>query len=217
MTTLKSYLEAIDFKITGGSDFGWSCYGENARYLDCSDSEGSDGSYSVHAIFDSATQQVYAMEAWDYVNDREYRWIDPDFVKAHNREAHRRDFDHQESFDGRKFIEIEVAEDILEKISAIVAGDEYDTRIQVPVDLPEDVMFTLMKEAHEKDMTFNELMEDILKRAIERAKFGAALNDQTELVESLEDSLDLRDEYDFSDGRKGPVAAMKAKKKKGTK
>ena len=205
MTTLKSYLEAINFKITGGSDFGWNCYGENARYLDCSDSESADGDYSVHAIFDSDTQRVFALEAWDYVNDREYRWIDPSFVKAHNREAHDRDFDHRESCDGRKFIEIEVAEDILEKISAIVAGADYDTRIQVPVELPEDVMFTLMKEAHEKDMTFNELMEDILKKAIDQVKFGRASEYQNELLESLEDSLNI------------PVAAMTAKKKKKSK
>lgn len=205
MNLLKSYLEAIDYKITGGSEYGWNCFGENARYLDCADSESSDGTYSVHAIFDSVTQEVYAMEAWDYTNDREYRWINPDFVQAHKDEADSRDFDHEESFDGRKFIELEVEEDILEKITAIVAGADYDTRVKVPLNLPDDVLFGLMKQAHERDLTLNQLMEEVLLEAIEREKFCRAIDNQKELVESLEESS------------KPSLAMMTAKKRKKSK
>ena len=69
---LKDFLEAIDYKITGGSEYSWTCFGPDARYLDCIDDEGSSESrYSINAIFDSEDQTVYAFELWDYENNRE--------------------------------------------------------------------------------------------------------------------------------------------------
>jgi hypothetical protein len=59
-----------------------------------------------------------------------------------------------------------VAEDMLEKARAIAAEEEYDTRVQVPVDFTDQEMLTYMKLAHELDITFNELVERALKEAI---------------------------------------------------
>ena len=165
MITLKNYLEAIDFKITEGSDFGWKCYGSDARYLDC---QGSDlnKDYSISAVFDSKTQRVYAMEAWDYRNDREYRWIDPEFRKAHREECKKHNVIVDESFDDHEYIEIEVPEDILDKISAIVNNKSYDTRVKVPIDFSDEDLLQYMKIAHERDITFNQLVEEALREAI---------------------------------------------------
>lgn len=198
---LKDFLEAIDFKITEGSNYGWDCYGPDARYLDSY----KDDEYSISAVFDSKNQLVYAVELWDYINHREYRWQHPDFKEAYQAEAEEREIDPKESLDDSKYIDLEVAEDILEKISAMVAGEEYDTRVKVPVEFDDEELFKLMKLAHDRDITFNQLVEDALKIAIEEYK--------------LRDGLDnlwpeeMRDEYDFSEGTKGPVAAMTASKK----
>lgn len=206
MIHIKDFLTAIDHKITGGSEYGWDCYGSNARYLDCLHSEGADGEYSVHAIFDSVTQQIYEIQAWDYVNDREYRWIDPDFVADHNAESTKRGIDIKESLDDRQYIDLDLVEDILEKISAIVAGEEYDSRVKVPVNFTDTELLTYMKMAHERDMTFNQFVEMVLKQAI-----GQQLKDE---LDDIWPDDDMREEYDFSDGVRGP-AAMTAKKKKG--
>ncbi len=139
MITIKEYLEAVDFKITGGSEYQWKCYGPNARYLDSADNEGL-GTYSVSAIFDSVDQTVYAVELWDYENNREYRWINPGYVKAHMKACAKNNVDVYESMDGRNFIDLDVAGDILEKISKIVAGEPYDTRVQVEVDFSDEDM-----------------------------------------------------------------------------
>jgi hypothetical protein len=172
MITLKEYLEAIDYKITGGSDFGWQCFGPNARYLDCNDSEGADGNYSVNALFDSVTQTIYSIEVWDYVNNREYRWFNPDYKFGYEDESSGRGIDFDESIDGRKYIDLDLAEDILEKITAIVAGKEYDSRVKVPVDFSDEELLKYMKLAHERDMTFNEFVEEALRFAIEEFKNG---------------------------------------------
>lgn len=166
MTTLKAYLEAIDYKINEGSDYGWNCYGPNARYLDSNRND----QYSISAIFDSVDQTVYSIEAWDYKNNRTYRWVNPDFDKKFRKESKKRGIDPDESFDGQKYIIVEVAEDILEKISAIVAGNDYDTRIQVPLDLDDEMLYNLMTLAHKRDITLNALVEEILLEEIEKAK-----------------------------------------------
>lgn len=168
MITLKDYLEAVDYKVTGGSDFGWDCYGPNARYLD-SESENLN-EYSAHAIFDAVDQTVYSVEAWDYVNDRYYRWIHPAYVKAHMKACAKHNVDVYNAFDNVDFTEIDVAADILEKTKAIVLQKPYDTRIQVEVDFTDEDMLKYMKLAHSMDITFNELVEQALREAINAAE-----------------------------------------------
>lgn len=172
MTLLKEFIEAIEYKITGGSEYHWDCFGHNARYLDCVDNEGIDGTYSINAVFDGVDQTVYIIEVWDYVNDREYIWINPEFQKAYRKESKKRDVDPDESLDGKKYIQLELVEDILEKISKIVNGEEYDTRIKIPVDFSDEDLLKYMKLAHDLDITFNELVERAVKEAIEHHEFN---------------------------------------------
>ncbi len=168
MITLQEFLEAIEFKITEGSDYGWNCYGPNARHLDSY----KEDCYSISAIFDNQDQFVYAVEAWDYVNNREYRWISPDYIDSFRKEAKEREIDPNESLDNSRFIDLDVPEDILEKINAMVAGKEYDTRVKVPVDFSDEDLLQYMKLAHEMDITFNELVERAIKRAIEECELN---------------------------------------------
>lgn len=167
MTHLEDFIKAVEYKITGGSEYTWPCFGDNARYLDCADNEGVNGTYSISAVFDSQTQQVYIIEAWDYKNDREYRWIDPDYVNEHNAYSKKMKVDIRESLDGRNYIDLELLDDILEKINALVNGLEYDERIKVPVNLSDDTLYDLMKLAHEEDITFNQLVNNLLQQAID--------------------------------------------------
>lgn len=43
-----------------------------------------------------------------------------------------------------------------------------DDRETVEVDLPEDVLFTLMLQAHEQDITLNQHVNNILREQLER-------------------------------------------------
>ena len=51
---------------------------------------------------------------------------------------------------------------------AIKAGEEYDTRVSIPIDLPEEELMVLFKMAHERDMTFNDFVEQVLREQLER-------------------------------------------------
>lgn len=163
MISMQDYMEAIQYKITGGSEYQWQCFGSNARYLDCE----SHDYFTVNIVYDTVTQEVYSMEVWDYQADRTYRWINPDYLEAYKQDCENHNVDFRNAFDDQNYIDLEVEDDILEKARAVVAGEEYDTRIQVPLDLPKESIHELMMQAHLHDMTLNEYVEAILVKAMD--------------------------------------------------
>jgi len=179
MITIKDFMEVVDYRITEGSDYGWTCFGPNSYSL--SSWNGDYDGWSFNIVFDTKTQEVYAVEAHDYLRKRAYRVINPDRKAEHDREAAERDVNNKEAWDGVDYADLDTDEDWLEKAQAIAAGEDYDTRVIVPLTMPDDVTFQLMKMAHEQDITFNELLEKILVEEIERL----AEKHPEELQESL--------------------------------
>jgi len=164
MITIKDFMETVDYRITEGSSYGWNCFGSDAYRLD-SWNQKQDG-YSVSMVFDTRTQTVYQMSAYDYANDRAYRWTNPNFRLEHDAESVDRGVDGDQAWDDVYYVDLEVALDMLEKARAIVAEEDYDTRVQVPVEFTDQEMLTYMTLAHELDITFNELVERALREAI---------------------------------------------------
>ena len=164
MIIIKDFMQTVDYRITEGSEYGWQCFGPNAYRLDSWNQE-QDG-YSVSIVFDTRTQIVYQMSAYDYSNERAYRWTNPDFRLDHDAESVERGLEVDQAWDDVNYVDLEVSEDMLEKARAIVAEEDYDTRVQVPVEFTDQEMLTYMKLAHELDITFNELVERALREAI---------------------------------------------------
>jgi hypothetical protein len=203
MITLKDFMETVDYRITEGSDYCWQCFGSNAYTLDFwnQDQEG----HSLSIIFDTRTHVVYEATACDYRQNRAYRLVNPDYRAQHDQEARDRDVDINEAWDDVNYVDLETDEDFLIKAQAIVRGDmDYDTRVEVPLTLPDDSLFHLMKLAHEADQTLNQYVENIIRQAIENEEFARDLDE-------------LRAEYDFSDAEVGRPATMTAKKRKKSK
>jgi hypothetical protein len=164
MITIKDFMTTVDYRITEGSDYGWQCYGPNAYRMDSWN--GDQNGHSISMVFDTRTQTVYEISAYDYVNDRAYRWINPEYRSAHDNESEDRGVLGNQAWDDVNYIDLEVAEDMLEKARAIAAEEEYDTRVQVPVDFTDQELLTYMKLAHDRDITFNQLVEEALRAAI---------------------------------------------------
>lgn len=185
--TLKDFLECIEYRITEGSDYCWNCYGSHAYQLDSWNSSTNRNTVSV--VFDKQTQEVYQIEAWDYVNRRTYRWINPDYIDAIKQESAARNIRFEESVDNEKFIDLDSVADMLEKATAIAAGKEYDTRVMLELELGDDEMFLLMKMAHEMDISFNKFVEHILEDAINRAEKVVAADAQKHIKPAKELSM----------------------------
>lgn len=194
MITVKEFMEICDYKITEGSEYCWQCFGPNAYRLDSWNQE-QDG-HTVSIVFDTRTHVVYEANAYDYQRNRAYRLINPDFKSAHDNEATERDVDINQAWDDVNYVDLDVVDDFIQKALAIVNDEDYDTRVSVPVDFTDEELLTYMKMAHDRDMTFNQFVEQALRAAI--------------------DEFNMREEYDFSDAERGPVeqTVKKLKKKK---
>jgi hypothetical protein len=168
MINIKEWMELVDYCITEGSTYGWQCYGNNAYTLDSwnGDHEG----YSFSIVFDTKDQTVYEVQVHDFMHQRAYRMIHPDFQKKMKKEAKRRDVNKDEAWDDVNYIDLEVDDDFIQKCLAIKAGEDYDTRIQVPLDLSDEMLYNMMKLAHEQDVTLNQFVEQVLREAIEKER-----------------------------------------------
>jgi hypothetical protein len=172
MITIKEWMELTDCKITEGSDYGWSCYGPNAYTLDSWNGIHGAGGYSFSIVFSTKTQKVYEVSMCDYTNNRAYRMINPKNIEKHRKEALARDVNLNEAWDEVDYVDLDVDDDFIQKALAIRAGEDYDTRVQVPVDFSDEDLLQYMKLAHERDITFNELVEEALRHAISEFDAG---------------------------------------------
>lgn len=169
MITIKDYMETINYRITEGDQYLWTCYGYNSYSLDSWNGDNTEG-YNIGIVFDTQTQTVYEMSACDYKNQRAYRWIHPEYREKYQKESKDRDANPNEAWDDVNFIDLEVEDDILEKSRAIVSGEEYDTRVIIPLEFSDAELLTYMKMAHERDLSFNDFIEEILRTAINEFK-----------------------------------------------
>lgn len=170
MITVKEWMELIDYKITDGSTYGWNCYGPNAYMLDSWNGDQNGHSFTI--IFDTKNHTVYEVQAHDYVHNRAYRMINEDFRKKMKKEAKHRDCNKNEAWDDVNYVDLDVDNDFIQKCLAIREGEDYDTRVQVPVDFSDEDLLKYMKMAHDRDMTFNEFIEEALRHAIEEVNAG---------------------------------------------
>ncbi len=155
--------EALEHKITGGSEYCWNCWA-NARWLDY-ESEFAHAS----VVFNYETQEVYTAEIDDKANKhRPYRWLNPAYKQEMIDESKARGVDHDQAWDNTKWYDLEVCEDWLEKAGSIMRGEEFDTRVKVPLNLEKDELYKLMEMAHERDITLNKMVEIILEEMISR-------------------------------------------------
>ena len=155
MLSLKEWMELVDYKITEGSDY--NAFSSDTYSLNSW--SGTQDGYSFDIVFDTKTQTVYQVVACDYLLNRAYRLVHPmykDQVQAD-----------EQAWDDTNWIDLEVDDDFIQKSLAIKAGEDYDNRVQIELDIPEADLLLYMKEAHKRDMTFNEFIEEALKAAIE--------------------------------------------------
>lgn len=166
MLTMQEWMELVDYKITEGSDYFASVKGAEISLYSMSSWDGKQDGASFFISFDPKTQKVYSVEACDYKNNRAYRLKDSAL-----------DTD-DEAWDDVNFVDLESDDDFMQKAIAIKNGEPYDTRVSIPIDLPDDELFALMKLAHERDMTFNQLVEEAISEALykyeteQRSEYG---------------------------------------------
>jgi hypothetical protein len=159
-------LKVAKYQIIESTPYEWECFGSNVRFLDL-DTPASN--MNVVCVFDTETEELYSLELYDYERGHFYRWIAEDKLDAVIAEHAEYDFDFTVAFDDQTYTDV-ILEDIVEKITHIYAGREYDTRIMVPVNLPDKSLDLLEEIAAAQAITLDELTDSILRDAIEQQK-----------------------------------------------
>ena len=85
-------------------------------------------------------------------------------------EAKRKNVKHDEAWDNVNYVDLETSEDWIVKAVAIKEGKVYDTRVQLPIELSDEEFATIARMAHDRDITFNQMVEQILMQFIESQK-----------------------------------------------
>ena len=164
MNTLLDFLKAIDYNITDSSDYNWECYGDGIRCID---------SYNVgltecSAMFTKNGGELRELTMHDFEARRSYRWTDPQFTQARKAEANSIKVDDNIAYDEVEFIELEMIEDMLEKMTAVSRGEEYDTRIMIPLDMTDKEFLEVARAAHALDITINAFFTMAIEEAIRK-------------------------------------------------
>ena len=118
---LKQIIEACQYRICGGTEHMWDCYGPDARYLDFSD---QDGTETVSCVFDSKSQHVYQVDMHVPGYDQGFVWRDPAYEALYQAECERRGIKPNHAWD-------DVYYDVVDEATALsrardIIGTYYD-------------------------------------------------------------------------------------------
>jgi hypothetical protein len=74
--------------------------------------------------------------------------------------------DVSQAWDHVQYVDLSDAQDMLTRAAAIVRGELYDTPTEIQIDLSDREWFTLLLQAHRRNITLNELVVEILTVAV---------------------------------------------------
>jgi hypothetical protein len=160
----KQVLESFDYKISGGSAHMWQCW-HTARFMDF-ESDHAHGS----CVYSTEDQTVYCIEVNakdDEQGKTAYRWLNPDYAQFYIDEAVDRGVDYKQAWDDVEWKDTDSFDDMCAKANAIFNGREFDPRVSIELDISDEDLLLYMRAAHERDLTFNQFVEQALQTMID--------------------------------------------------
>lgn len=175
---LEQVMRAGLYKITGGCKYEWECFGPSAYMIDFSTDYGGTVCNNATVTFSRATQEIFLVEIYatmdeDKELDIAFRWINPDYEKVYLDTIVAAGMEPDEAYDDVKFTSKESEDEILEILAKAMNNEDVSSYVDstlIELDLTRDEIFDLMMKAHERDITLNQLLNEVLEDAVERAK-----------------------------------------------
>jgi hypothetical protein len=119
-------ITAAEGRVSGGDKFQWKCWGDNARFMEFADINGSE---FCSVVFDTKTYDVYDIEIFIPDTDICFRWFNPAFIDSYINEAKVRNIDYMLAWDSIKFIPVNDAQVIIEYIKDVMSSFYEDLAI----------------------------------------------------------------------------------------
>ena len=128
-------IQAAGYAITGGEKYLWNSFGVNARFLDFD--YDIDHKISMGLVFDAKNQTLYQGSL--FVGNKAYIWTNPDYIQAYKEECYDKGIDPRVALDNTHYLECEVFDDFLEKITEAFTVGECSPYVQISLEFSEDV------------------------------------------------------------------------------
>lgn len=95
---------AAEGRVCGGTNYGWNCWGPNARFMDFAD---VDGQEFANCVFDTKTYDVYDLQIFVPGYDQCFVWLNPEFKDAYLNECKMKNTDPLKAYDNVFFTEVD--------------------------------------------------------------------------------------------------------------
>ena len=168
---LEDIVLACGYRISGGSEYQWKCYGKNAHFIDF-EADVRGGVDAISAVFDTKTQRVFEVTISPVGEGREMVWIDPDYRTAQEGEAKSRGVA-ADMEDEVSRVTLEMEEDVIEKASSVIITGTCEENVKIPLNIDDESLLVIMKLAHAKDVTLNQFVEGILREELDKFESGS--------------------------------------------
>jgi len=158
MIQLLDVITRLQGRIEGGSEYQWNSFGPNARILDFP---------NVGVVFDSVTQEVYAIDVWpnNYDDDANtVLWVAPGHEVAYRKESKERGF-----YDPDNVDQCYSFESIMAIAVAVMDELPFDESLTRDVDLvlDEDELASVMVAANNMGLTLDEFVNAALREKLD--------------------------------------------------
>jgi hypothetical protein len=126
--TLHEIMIAAKSRVCGGTEYQWQCYGPDARYIDFSDTDGTE--YSS-VVFDTKNQTVYELAVYVPGYDQAFIWRHSDFEQAYISECQTRNIEPNIAWDNLVYKVVD-QKTILEYVKDV--GETYYDNLPIPAE-----------------------------------------------------------------------------------
>jgi hypothetical protein len=116
---LSDIVHAAQYRICGGTEYQWNCFGPNARFLEFCNITGLE---VLDIVFDAKNQTVYEVSICPTEENplEHFIWINPDYRDKLFEESKKRNVDFLKAYDNVIFVEITDDHEVLNKIKQVI-------------------------------------------------------------------------------------------------
>lgn len=170
MNSKESLIKYLKENKTFEEELSSSAFGE-CVFIEVVKCDDKGSLFTIEATISKNYKIIYRVCVSDFKNMRHYNWVSPGLKEDFNKEQADMGFDPKigwiEDDDIIETTDLEVFEDFIEKSNAIISNSDYDTRLLVNMNIDKELVYDLMLIAHSKDITLNELINEIMLAKIE--------------------------------------------------
>ncbi len=156
---ISDFLIAINYNIQECVKYQWDSFGPNALITNYWNQQHDETGVDISAVFDGCTQQVYKIDACCSRTDCVYQWVNPNYLQAYHTEFEKKSVNLPEE---KKLVNIADDDQMMMICKTLYSGQEYNHKVSIDIDLPDDLLFKSLMMAHEQDITFNEYVSKVL-------------------------------------------------------